>query len=161
MLIVQVLGWVLPLQAIGLAIDVIGTLCIAAPDVPYLNKWFLGGRLRDARAKLETTVLSKEMAGYDDIIEAIEEFPEVEIESRPEVITVERNIGSREHSGAIYGHYQREGEEMMEGKKLTPVTFGAFRLLLREKIRESESRIRMAGFITLAFGFMVQIVGVL
>ena len=157
----EIQGWAPPLQAIGLLIDILGTLCIAAPDIPYTNKWFQGGRLRDARAKLETSGLANGMTGFDDVLELIEDPAGIEVEHRPDMITVEDERRGPHNWSSIYGHYSPEEGNTMDAERLTSIPYHGLQIQMRERIKESESRIRMTGFLLLALGFSIQIIGIL
>lgn len=154
-------GWVPPIQAIGLGVDVIGTLVIAAPDIPYINRWFRGGRLREGRAQLETGGLVNGRPGFDEVFELIEDPPGIEVTSVPDVITVEDDRRGPYNWSSIYGHYFPEEGDTMDAERITSIPFHVLQIQIREAIKKSESRIRMTGFILLSLGFSIQIVGVL
>jgi hypothetical protein len=163
MVAAQIVVGLPPIQAIGLFIDIIGTLCIAAPDIPVLNTKLRGGRLREARAKLETSGITHIMVGFDDLLEEIAAFPDEDITEEPDYISVNEPVEGRnpENWLTVYGHYHTEGEGPMRREKLVNVPYEILRLRLREQIQKSESRIRGIGFVILALGFIIQIIGVL
>lgn len=146
------------LQVIGLFVDILGAFVIAVPDIPYLNNRLRGGKLREARVKLQTSSLTHAMTGYAALLEELDKY-DGQTTPPPEVVTVEYGGGKMNGSPIkeIFGHYSSEEKNTMDSMKLIDMPFSLMELHLHEQIKRSEGKIRSIGFGILAVGFSIQI----
>lgn len=137
----------------GLAIDVIGAAVIALPDIPQLRSWHRAGRVRDA---LETMALGKLPVQNRGQHEFVSYLYEIADESPPEDL---KEVNRENYKEGPYPDRflllrEKHDPDMLEG-----IPFSVGRLYVDNQVRKREAYIRGIGFLVLATGFGLQMVG--
>ncbi|MFB6089889.1 MAG: hypothetical protein ABEJ97_02410 [Halobellus sp.] len=149
------------LQILGLGLDVIGAFVISIPDIPFLRRYHRAGRLRNALSKLDSQGgLSKHETGFSDLREEIHSIKppeESDFDRPPDVLAVQTERLPVSPLEKIYGFYSVEESDEMVQERYSNIPYPQFRIRVQELIGQGESKIRAGGFLTLAGGFIVQI----
>lgn len=151
------MNWLQDPVVLGLIMDIIGAGVIALPDVPKASKILRAGRLQFGKNRLESKIpLLEKMVGHDEIVEEVEEFyrrinddPEFEVEG------LDKSTHLTLHDGKIVN----PSTYHESGKQIGEYPYGVIEPVIDQKIRKQETRVRSAGFLLLAVGFSLQLLG--
>lgn len=147
---------------IGLGIDLIGALIIAAPDFEFLTNFLYVGRLRRGRRKLhdynaksvERFVPTNPQPWYQELREEIDKFAFAD--DIPEEAWFERNPDWPD-TLLVYS----KDDKLKPVHATARLPFTNLDRHLIHRIEELDSRVRRQGAILLFIGFSLQIVGLL
>lgn len=158
------------LVALGLVLDIVGAGVIAAPDIPGLDRSFRFGRLRASRRKMETGGLSKGESGFEEIkqivagLNPLEDFSDSQNQDLEKIVVHSR---SGMQSDTTYQSNVNWGDEYVEGRYSSSEdasntafydTGEVYRALF-EQLEPAIRKFRLAGFLMLALGFLLQLLG--
>jgi len=167
----QIGGYLIP---IGLLIDIVGAAIIALPDISFFKRYHKGGRLQSALQVLNMGVLQNGHYGYDDLINLIRDMS-----GEKKSVTTASGVNLELLSGIVSGNgfenfdgvivFSQEKQSIgQDGVKIdhdggyavfNRTTQDTIRLVVRDEIEKSKSKIRGFGFLILSSGFLLQLAG--
>lgn len=148
------------LHAIGLFVDVIGALVIAAPDIPIIRDRVYSGKLSQGMSSLKSGNLTPQSTGFNQIVREIEDFASEELPEGLNRLYIGHNtinVGGQS-PWVIFAEYGPENDN--ERADYLDSEFKDLEEYLQNEIDRHESELRGFGFITLSTGFMIQIVAI-
>ncbi|MWG35578.1 hypothetical protein [Halomarina oriensis] len=151
-----------PLVVAGLAIDIIGAGVIALPDIPRVRQALWSERVRKGLREMEGNGLRNDQPGFEDILQLLEEFYGVEFSDSAWALRVGMHTMSRYGFESVYvfTDVENQNEQIALGKDFgSDVDYRMVRRSIKERADRREAAVRVLGFVLLATGFLLQIVG--
>lgn len=157
------------LIAVGLLLDIIGAFVIAIPDFPGLDRQFLFGRFRVGQDRMESGGLSRDDTGFDEVMSLLDRVEPVEDNGEEGDEIEEILVNSR--GGMINAEIRESdmnwGDEYVEARYERSADYsntafygpGEVYRLIRDETESQVAKIRGAGFLLLAGGFTLQLIG--
>lgn len=154
----------------GLGIDILGAILIAFPDHPVLASKLKLGALREGKNKLDTGGVTRGETGFEEIekiLEGLEPVTEANEKPNENYVRISKNSRSGMAAAEAYEDPINWGDEYIEGFFAEENTYAYSDFYqvnpiyeeVRTQIRQQENRIRSTGFLLLAGGFLLQIIG--
>lgn len=153
------------LPTIGLTLDMVGALIIAIPDIPRLNKHLTVGALRKGKHQLESFALINGTSEYEAVTDELERMYDEHFNQNVTFGSDIHNIKVKHGDtplGAqkkLIGYTKTDDSEDQEKIELGNIPYWSIKMHLESRINEKESKIRGIGFLLLATGFALQIIG--
>lgn len=166
---VRILNMFGNLIIVGLLLDIVGAFVIAVPDFPELDRRFLFGRLRVGQDRMESGGLSRGDTGFDEMMSLLDRVKPVEDNGEKSDGIEEILVNSRGGmSGSeVYESDMNWGDEYVEARYGESAGFsntafygpGEVYRLIRDETASQVTKVRGAGFLLLAGGFALQLIG--
>jgi hypothetical protein len=146
----------------GLGLDVVGAAIIALPDIPRANLVLWSARVRRGLSDMESNGLREGETGYSEIKDELENIYRLDFPDEVWAVRVGFYTMSRYGFESVYLFVDPEDEDEQKalGKELgLPVDYRVARETIQQKIDTWQAGVRGLGFLLLATGFLLQIVG--
>lgn len=154
---------------VGLLLDIVGAFVIAIPDFPGVDRRFLFGRLRAGQDRMESEGLSRSDTGFDEMMSLLDRVEPVEDngEKSDEIEEIQVNSLGGMSSLEIRESDVNWGDEYVEARYGESTGFsntafygpGEVYRLIRDETESQVAKVRGAGFLLLAGGFTLQLIG--
>lgn len=150
--------WLCDPVTFGLLLDIVGAFMIAWPDIPRLSQHLRSGRLRRGKHRIESNFpLAEGMTGHKEIVEEIEyyhqrakEDPDYEFEN------LDYSTPLTVNKDKIVTPPMGDDRTQLE---IGEFPYSGLEPIIQNKIRKQETRVRTVGFLCLATGFLLQLIG--
>jgi hypothetical protein len=143
----------------GLSLDVVGAFVIAWPDIPKVRLILASEAIRNGIQKLETAGIKREEAEFSSLKSVLETKYDTEIPDSVEAMRVGQTVASRYGEQNIFIFFNQEKQKAL-GKDLgVEVDYRQVKKEIQSQIDRFQAFVRVVGFLLLATGFSVQIVG--
>ena len=144
----------------GLSLDIVGAFVIAWPDIPRLRLILASEAIRNGIQKLEGAGIRREEVEYPALKSMLEVKYDTKIPDDVEAMRVGMSVASRFGNQNVFLFFNQETSEKALGKDIgVEVDYRQVRKEIQSRIDRSQAKVRVTGFLLLATGFSIQIIG--